>query len=82
MINRSFMGKQLKGRGAPRLTNRPGVIPDKAKRQPTEDGGSTPAHNVQGSGRISGGVSGTKNAMSSSEGACGRASGHVMGRGS
>lgn len=80
MINRGYTGKQL--RGAPRLSARKGVIPDKAKRQPTETGGGTPAENVQGSRAGKMGVSGAKGAMSSSEGACGRASGHVMGRSS
>lgn len=79
MISRSMTGKQIKGRGAP-MANRNGIIPDKAKRQPDAPSG-TPANNVMGSGRMSGGVGGTKNAMSSSEGACGKASGHVMGRG-
>lgn len=79
MINRGYTGKQL--RGAPRLTNRAGVQPDKAKRQPTETGGNTPAKNVMGSRAGGMGVSGAKGAMSSHEGACCRASGHLMGKG-
>lgn len=79
MMNRSYTGKQL--RGAPRLSQREGVTPDKAKRQVSEEGGNTPAENVQGSRAGGMGVGGAKGAMSSSEGACGRASGHVMGKG-
>lgn len=79
MMNRGYTGKQL--RGAPKLTNREGVTPAKAKRQPTAEGGNTPAENVMGSRAGKGGVGGTKGAMSSSEGACAKPGGHIMGKG-
>lgn len=80
MMNRGYTGKQL--RGAPRLSKREGVTPDKAKRQVSEEGGNTPAENVQGSRAGKGSVGGAKGAMSSSEGACAQASGHIIGKGS
>lgn len=77
MMNRGYTSKQMRGRGAPRLSR--GMTPDKERRE--EPSGNTPAENVQGSRAGGMGVAGAKGAMSSSEGACAKAGGHIMGRG-